>query len=360
MADTKPTLLFIPDISGFTDFVNTTEIDHSRHIITELLELIINSDQLGLTVSEIEGDAVLSYTDVVPLFEELIKQCEHTFKNFHSHLQRYDSERICRCGACETASQLSLKFIIHVGQVEVIKVKDRESLHGTDVIRAHKLLKNSIKDREYILISDSLKIESTATSPELPDPAILQKGLDSYDNLGEISYSYFSLKELHNQLPKATPITFPALSPQNVSFEFTINAPVDLVYENFTNFDKRVEWNEDIKDIILHGESLNQTGSLHTCLVGPYWLDIESIGRLEDEDKIVYGERLNKFKGLRDIISIFTFEKKGDHTIVKGEVDYKVKSLFGRFMKPFIKKMLLKQNEESLLKLKKVSEQHED
>ena len=53
--------LFIPDISGFTRFVNTTEISHSQHIISELLELIIDSDELGLEVSEVEGDAVLFF-----------------------------------------------------------------------------------------------------------------------------------------------------------------------------------------------------------------------------------------------------------------------------------------------------------
>ena len=53
----KPSLLFIPDISGFTDFVNSTEVAHSQHVIEELLELIIANDELGLTVSEIEGDA---------------------------------------------------------------------------------------------------------------------------------------------------------------------------------------------------------------------------------------------------------------------------------------------------------------
>ena len=42
-------LIFIPDISGFTRFVNEVEIDHSRHIIQELLEVIINSN------SNIEG-----------------------------------------------------------------------------------------------------------------------------------------------------------------------------------------------------------------------------------------------------------------------------------------------------------------
>ena len=34
-------LLFIPDISGFTKFVNEIEIEHSRYIIGELLGNII-------------------------------------------------------------------------------------------------------------------------------------------------------------------------------------------------------------------------------------------------------------------------------------------------------------------------------
>ena len=54
-------LLFIPDISGFTKFVNETEIEHSRIIIEELLENIINSNKLGLHISEVEGDAILFY-----------------------------------------------------------------------------------------------------------------------------------------------------------------------------------------------------------------------------------------------------------------------------------------------------------
>ena len=37
-------LLFIPDISGFTDFVNETEVDHSRYIIQELLDTLINAN----------------------------------------------------------------------------------------------------------------------------------------------------------------------------------------------------------------------------------------------------------------------------------------------------------------------------
>ncbi|MBA3648149.1 MAG: hypothetical protein H0W62_06305 [Chitinophagales bacterium] len=44
-------LLFIHDISGFTKFVNETEINHSRLIIQELLEILVDANQLDLTVS---------------------------------------------------------------------------------------------------------------------------------------------------------------------------------------------------------------------------------------------------------------------------------------------------------------------
>lgn len=37
-------LIFIPDISGFTNFVTKTEIQHSNHIITELIELLIDAN----------------------------------------------------------------------------------------------------------------------------------------------------------------------------------------------------------------------------------------------------------------------------------------------------------------------------
>ena len=153
-------------------------------------------------------------------------------------------------------------------------------------------------------------------------------------------------------------IHFPELSSDKIIVEDTINAPIDIIYENFTNLDKRMEWNEDIKEIVLHGKSLNKTGSTHTCLVESDSLDIESIGRMENKDQIVYGERLNEFKGLRDIISIYTFEKKGDQTLVKTEVDFKIKSWFGKLMKPMVRKMLKKRTADGLNKLKKVSEKN--
>ena len=46
-------IILIHDISGFTHFTSTTEIDHSDHIIAELLELIVDSNENGFRLAEI-------------------------------------------------------------------------------------------------------------------------------------------------------------------------------------------------------------------------------------------------------------------------------------------------------------------
>ena len=58
-------LLFIPDISGFSRFVSQTEIEHSRLIIQELLESLINANQMGLEVSEVGcvSDLYFAYSE---------------------------------------------------------------------------------------------------------------------------------------------------------------------------------------------------------------------------------------------------------------------------------------------------------
>jgi len=100
-------LLFIPDISGFTRFVTEMEIEHSRLIIQELLEILIDSNQLGLEVSEVEGDAILFYKfGTPPSTDEIYHQIEKMFYAFHRHLNAYEYRRFCQCKACVSAVKL--------------------------------------------------------------------------------------------------------------------------------------------------------------------------------------------------------------------------------------------------------------
>ena len=77
-------LIFIPDISGFTKFMHETELNHSEVIIQELLETIINANNIGLEISEIEGDAILFYKfGPRPELEEVYRQVKNMFCSFH-------------------------------------------------------------------------------------------------------------------------------------------------------------------------------------------------------------------------------------------------------------------------------------
>src|ERR1044071_992466 len=149
--------LFIPAISGFTRFVNETEIEHSRFIIQELLEILINANQIGLEVSEIEGDAILFYKfGECPAFEELYRQVEKMFCEFHKNLIAYDHRRFCYCKACTSAISLTLKVITHYGEFTGYNVKNFNKLIGRDIIVAHQLLKNDIEQHEYWLVTKNL------------------------------------------------------------------------------------------------------------------------------------------------------------------------------------------------------------
>ena len=88
-------LLFIPDISGFTRFVTEMEIDHSRHIIQELLEILINANSTGLEISEIEGDAILFYKygeppDLKTIYGQVERMfCESTAIFLHMNIAAF-------------------------------------------------------------------------------------------------------------------------------------------------------------------------------------------------------------------------------------------------------------------------------
>lgn len=157
--------ILIPDISGFTEFTRATEIEHSAHIISELLALIVESNDTGFTLAEIEGDAVLFYRKGNPLDRKtLLDQCLRIFRNFHQRLMVIERDTVCQCGACQTASGLTLKFIVHLGDIKEIKVAHFIKATGIDMIVAHRLLKNDISSNEYIFRLEPVMIATLPTN----------------------------------------------------------------------------------------------------------------------------------------------------------------------------------------------------
>ena len=201
----KPTLIFIPDISGFTEFMSSADPEHSNQLIPALLNKIIYSNKINLKVSEIEGDAVFFFkNDGLPPFEDLIEQCEQFYLEFYKKLKQMKS-------LPETKSEgklqdiLGLKIIIHFGdEVRTVQIGNSIKLMGEDVITAHKLLKNSISEKEYLLISNDLlnQYDENTNFQDSIDWDQLKTGKNSYPHIGDVKYHYVSLEPLKEKITK--------------------------------------------------------------------------------------------------------------------------------------------------------------
>ena len=265
----QPALLFMPDISGFTEFVSNTEITHAQSIIQEVLEIIVESNQINMEVGEIEGDAIFFYRiGERPTMDQLLKQVQTMFTKFHQHLQMYDKQRICPCEACSSAAQLKLKIVAHFGEVAGYAVKSHRKLFGKDIIVLHRLLKNNLNKKEYALFTDPL-IEGATTMEQLPEWFHPEEAKEEYD-IGKVSFKVADLTQLKEQLPAVQPGEFNSAAKAKIVFteEGIIHAPAQKVFGALFDLTQRPKWMEGIQRVeMVTKDLINRIGTTHRCIV---------------------------------------------------------------------------------------------
>jgi len=262
---TGDVLFFMPDIGGFTKFVAETEVRHSQHIIKELLEILVDANQLGLKVSEFEGDAVLFYrSGAPPALADLVEQVRRMFVDFHSHLRQFEFTRVCQCGACAGASRMALKFVAHYGSARTMQVKGRTKFIGKDIIVAHRLLKNSVPEAQYLLVTQRTLDRIGADGAAM---ASFVAGHNAYDELGNIDYRYKSLAGFLDEVKVQPPAPFRLRKPlQVMQIVRHVNAPAEKVYQLLIDLPARMRWIDGAKSIEFRDDSANHVGKIHRCV----------------------------------------------------------------------------------------------
>jgi hypothetical protein len=258
-------LFFIPDISGFTKFVAATEIAHSQHIIKSLLEVLVDSNSLGLQVSEVEGDAILFYRPgPPPSLSAFIEQARKMFVNFHTLLRQMEMSRLCQCGACSDASHLTLKIVSHFGPAGTMQVKDHVKFLGKDIIVAHRLLKNTIAEREYFLMTDDLLNSLSDSKGDLVEFAA---GADVYEEIGSVGYKYMLLGKYKDEV-KVEPLPpFALEKPVKVlALAEQYDTPMSDLFQMMTDLPLRKEWMEGVKEVQIRDNNPNHLGTIHRCV----------------------------------------------------------------------------------------------
>jgi hypothetical protein len=284
-------LILLPDISGFTDFNSTTEIDHAAHIIAELLEVMIEAEDTGFTLAEIEGDALLMYRKGDPLPRSvLIDQCQRIFDAFHRQLMVIERDTVCQCGACQGARGLTLKFVAHYGFIKEIRVDRFTMATGTEMIVAHRLMKNDVDSHEYILITEAC-CEAMGKGDDAHG-LIWRKASQAYPSVGAVPYQCAILSDFRATIPRPEPRPRFIVAKGDDNLEIKIDAPVRDVYQTLINVDKRPDWLEGV-DTINRDLTSERIGMRHNCFFHGFTLVNKSIFADYDPRYARYSEEVH-------------------------------------------------------------------
>jgi hypothetical protein len=135
---------------------------HGQLCIKALIETMLREVDIPLRLQEIEGDALFLYAahpgdeagwrDVLA---QVRTKLPRFFEAFFAALVPAAEATPCGCAICRNLDRLRLKVIVHVGRAVFHEIAGRPQISGADVILAHRLLKNSQPDREYLLLTDA-------------------------------------------------------------------------------------------------------------------------------------------------------------------------------------------------------------
>jgi hypothetical protein len=237
--------LIIADISGYTKYLTGVELDHSTDILADLINTIVDQMRGVFTLAKLEGDAIFAYAADPKDIEEgptLVTTIEGTYFAFRHRQAVIDRATSCTCDACSRIPTLNLKFVVHHGSYVIHEVAGSKELVGKDVIVAHRLLKNEIKERTglngYAYFSghcaERYGLDTTALT--------LRPHSEVYDDVGEIEGWVLDLgarwaEELERRVVRVSPD-----EPNVMVMEFDMPAPPSVVWEHVTSPSKRLAW----------------------------------------------------------------------------------------------------------------------
>jgi Protein of unknown function (DUF2652)/Polyketide cyclase / dehydrase and lipid transport len=184
---TESACLLIADISGYTGYLAGVELDHAQDILADLTGTIVSALRPGFRLAKLEGDAAFTYaigeTIDGSLLLDTIERCYFGFRRRRRDVRQATS---CECNACVRIPDLDLKFVVHHGTILRQHVAGREELLGSDVIVAHRLLKNDVVAstgiEAYALFS-----QSCVDAMDLDVPALgMRPTSETYEHIGTV------------------------------------------------------------------------------------------------------------------------------------------------------------------------------
>ena len=184
--------LLIADISGYTQFLTSSELDHANPILQSLLSSLVEQVGEPMHFWKLDGDAVLAYStqEEFPSGETFLTICENLYNAFAMRRQNIIANTTCPCQACANVSMLDLKIMAHHGEFDEMQVGPVTDISGADVILVHRMAKSDVSEttgvRSYALFSDAA-VEAMGIE------AALVPFSQPFEHFGEVSMQVYDL-----------------------------------------------------------------------------------------------------------------------------------------------------------------------
>jgi uncharacterized protein YndB with AHSA1/START domain len=267
--------LVLADISGYTAYLAGVELEHSHDILADLLGTVTDGLCPPLRLAKLEGDAVFCVSpergpiDGVALLDAL--QC--TYLAFARRRRTVTLSSSCDCDACRRTPELDLKFCAHYGSFVEHDVAGSRELVGSDVILAHRLLKNTVTEtdglRGYALVTDACS-DALGLSGLAPH-------VERYDDVGKVPCGLLDLEALW-QTEQATGRTVVAREDANLLFEADISARPQHVWSAMTDPAHGMRWRVGVDDIQEQNPSSGRgVGTVTHCVHGRRTIEQEIV-----------------------------------------------------------------------------------
>lgn len=272
--------LLIADITGYTQFLTGSEVEHAEDIIHELMQMLVGHTNPPLTIAKLEGDAIFSYAPTAGYTsgQTLLETLETIYCAFRRRLDVMRVNTTCTCRACSNIPNLDLKFFLHFGRFSLQQIAGRGELSGPDVILVHRLLKNHVSEQHglsaYALITQAAV--DAMQAGEIVETMI--RHTESYENFPEVVaylddlHAVWEYDKQHNRVEVA---------PEEAGYRLEVDIPFPppVVWEYLTAGQHMPRW-MNLESMTNSGLANGRVGvgTVQHCAHGEGTLDLSITG----------------------------------------------------------------------------------
>jgi hypothetical protein len=259
--------LLLADITGYTAYLQGTELEHAQDVLADLLETIIAGIEPPFEVSKLEGDAVFAHMPTADIDSPMLfDTIEATYFAFRRRLRDVVHTTTCDCNACVLIPSLDLKFFVHSGSYVVRTIGRTEELTGGDVVLVHRLLKGSARD---VVGNDAYLVLTRAALVAIDgdDEAL---GLIGHVEHLDVGDTEVFIENLQDRWEAEESRTHGLVSPETALGSFGGNLPgtPQELWPWFTDPRKRLEWQEGLTGIDEFVDGRRGVGTVNHCAHG--------------------------------------------------------------------------------------------